>query len=33
MGTLERTIKNIDKNPSRLLFGGAPAEASAGPKR
>ena len=24
MGTLERTIKNIDKNPSRLLFGGAP---------
>jgi phospholipid/cholesterol/gamma-HCH transport system substrate-binding protein len=31
MGALERTIKNIDKNPSRLLFGGAPAapEASA----
>jgi phospholipid/cholesterol/gamma-HCH transport system substrate-binding protein len=32
MGTLERTIRNIDKNPSRLLFGGAP-EASAAPKR
>lgn len=30
LGTLERTIKNIDKNPSRLLFGGAP-EASASP--
>jgi phospholipid/cholesterol/gamma-HCH transport system substrate-binding protein len=24
IGVLERTIKNIDKNPSRLLFGGAP---------
>jgi hypothetical protein len=24
MNTLERTIKNIDQNPSRLLFGGAP---------
>jgi phospholipid/cholesterol/gamma-HCH transport system substrate-binding protein len=24
MGALERTIRNIDQNPSRLLFGGAP---------
>jgi phospholipid/cholesterol/gamma-HCH transport system substrate-binding protein len=29
MGALERTIKNIDRNPSRLLWGGAPDEASA----
>jgi phospholipid/cholesterol/gamma-HCH transport system substrate-binding protein len=32
MNTLERTIKNIDQNPSRLLFGGAP-EAKASAKR
>ncbi len=25
MGEVERTVKNIDRNPSRLLFGGAPA--------
>ncbi len=24
IGVLERTVKNIDQNPSRLLFGGAP---------
>ena len=29
MSTLERAIRNIDNNPSRLLFGGAPPEASA----
>ena len=31
MSTLEKTIKNIDNNPSRLLFGGAPPEANATP--
>jgi len=25
INTLEQTVKNIDQNPSRLLFGGAPA--------
>jgi phospholipid/cholesterol/gamma-HCH transport system substrate-binding protein len=25
MGEVERTVRNIDRNPSRLLFGGAPA--------
>jgi phospholipid/cholesterol/gamma-HCH transport system substrate-binding protein len=32
MNTLERTIRNIDQNPSRLLFGGAP-EANANARR
>jgi phospholipid/cholesterol/gamma-HCH transport system substrate-binding protein len=26
IGTLEQAVKNIDQNPSRLLFGGAPAQ-------
>lgn len=28
LNTLDRTIKNIDQNPSRLLWGGAPASSS-----
>lgn len=28
LGTLDRTIRNIDKNPSRLIWGGGPAPAS-----
>ena len=28
MGAVERTVKNIDSNPSRLIFGGAPAARS-----
>jgi phospholipid/cholesterol/gamma-HCH transport system substrate-binding protein len=28
--TLEQTVKNIDQNPSRLLFGGAPARPAGG---
>ncbi|MGA2568135.1 MAG: MlaD family protein [Pseudolabrys sp.] len=28
MGEVEKTVKNIDHNPSRLLFGGAPATGS-----
>jgi phospholipid/cholesterol/gamma-HCH transport system substrate-binding protein len=33
MSTLERTIRNIDRNPSRLLFGGAPPETTASTRR
>jgi phospholipid/cholesterol/gamma-HCH transport system substrate-binding protein len=30
LGTIDRTVNNIDKNPSRLLFGGSPSSSSGG---
>jgi phospholipid/cholesterol/gamma-HCH transport system substrate-binding protein len=30
LGTIYRTVNNIDKNPSRLLFGGSPSSSSGG---
>jgi hypothetical protein len=30
LGTIDRTVNNIDKNPSRLLFGGSPSSSSSG---